>query len=392
VNMVMKSGTDKFHGSGWYFLRRSQLDARDFFNPASVGPKPDTKRDQGGFTLGGPIVKNRTFFFVDFEKVASSGASSGVATVPTLAERTGDFSGLTNPIYDPKQPLVPCTPPVTGMCRPLVQGGGVIPGGPGGEQDAIGMAVLNLYPKPSNSDEFNNYNFTTVSNAPDYQFDIKVDHQINDRNRLSARYSRGWSNFTTPLTLGDGFDNDGIKSGVTVAQNGSLEYNWTINPRIVWTSHVGIDRVHELSLPSIPTISSFNASLPAGTTGLPAVFQQANGIDKMPTFQMQGNLPWTNLYDQCCINTTFAHTLVSYSSQLVISKGSHLIKIGGEQRIFYNNFSQPNYPSGIMTFTDQVTSPTPNSNTTQIYVNRTAPADHDHHGQPVCEPGVRLWR
>ncbi len=362
VNMVMKSGTDAFHGSGWYFLQRAQLDARDFFNPANVGPKPDSKRDQGGFSLGGPIIKNRTFFFVDFEKVRSSSASSGVVTVPTLAERQGDFSDAsnpgTNPIYDPHQPLVPCTPPATGMCRPLVQGGGVIPTG---EQDPIGMAVLNLYPKPSNGNEFNNYNFTTLSNAPDYQFDIKIDHQINDRNRLSGRYSRGWSNFTTPLTLGDGFDNDGIKSGVTVAQNASLEYTWTINPRIIWTSHVGVDRVHELSIPSIPTISSFNASLPAGVQGLPSVFETANGIDKMPSFLMQGNLPWTNLYDQCCINTTFAHTLVSYSTQLVISKGAHLIKFGGEQRIFYNNFWQPNYPSGFMTFTDNTTSPNPQS-------------------------------
>jgi len=365
VNMVMKSGTNAFHGSGWYFLQRSQLDARDFFNPASVGPKPDSLRDQGGFTFGGPIKKDRTFFFVDFEKVRSASSSSGVATVPTLAERTGDFSGLTNPIYDPTQPLVPCTPPVTGMCRPLVQNGGVIPAN---EQDPIGMAVLNLYPKPTNSGEFNNYNWTLTANGPDYQFDVKVDHQINDKHRMAARYSRGWSNFTTPLTLGDGYDNDGIKSGVTVAQNGSLEYTWTINPRIIWNSHIGLDRVHELSIPGIPTISSFNASLPAGTQGLPAVFEQANGIDKMPTFQMQGNLPWNNLYDQCCINTTFGHTLVNYSSQLVISHGSHLIKFGGEQRIFYNNFWQPNYPTGILTFTDDVTSPNQNSNTTQICV------------------------
>ncbi len=371
VNMVMKSGTDKFHGSGWYFLQRPQMDARDFFNPSSVGPKPDSRRDQGGFTLGGPIVKNRTFFFVDFEKVRNSSASSGVVTVPTMAERQGDFSADVNPdtglpqnIYDPTVGL-PCAggsrPQVGYDCNGNLTGtANVIPQA---KQDRIGMAVLNLYPKPSNSNEFNNYNFTTVSNAPDYQFDIKVDHQINDKNRISGRYSRGWYNFTTPLTLGDGFDNDGIKSGVTVAQNGSLEYTWTINPRIVWTSHAGLDRVHQLSVPSIPTISSFNASLPAGTTGLPAVFQQANGIDKMPTFLMQGNLPWTNLYDQCCINTSFAHTLVSYSSQLVISKGSHLLKIGGEQRIFYNNFWQPNYPSGFITFTDQVTSPNPNSDT-----------------------------
>ena len=163
--------------------------------------------------------------------------------------------------------------------------------------------------------------------------------------------------------MGDGFDHDGIKSGVTVAQNASFEYTRTINSRIIWTSHVGVDRVHELSLPSIPTISSFNASLPSGVQGLPSVFQTANGIDKMPTFLMQGNLPWTNLYDQCCINTSFAHTLFSYSSQLVISKATHLIKIGDKQRIFYNNFWQPNYPSGFMTFTDDTTSQNPNSDT-----------------------------
>jgi len=370
VNMAMKSGTNGFHGSGWYFMQRPQWQARDFFNPkysfGNFNPKPDSKRDQGGFSIGGPIKKDRTFFFVDFEKVRSSSSSSGLATVPTLAERQGDFSADTDlttgaplNIFDPTPQGcgVPC------VNRPQVQYNGQMNVIPPSERDTIGMAVLNLYPQPSNSNEFNNYNWTVTSSAPDYQFDIKIDHQLNDKHRLSARYSRGWYNFTTPLTLGDGFDNDGIKSGATTAQNGSFEYTWTLNPRMVWTNHVAIDRVHELSVPGIPTISSFNASLPSGTTGLPAVFQQANGIDKMPTFQMVGNSSWSNLYDQCCINTSFAHTLVSYSSQLVISRGSHLIKVGGEQRIFYNNFWQPNYPSGILSFTDFTTSPTPNSNT-----------------------------
>jgi hypothetical protein len=371
VNMVMKSGTDQFHGSGWYFLQRPQMDARDFFNP-EPNPKPDSRRDQGGFSLGGPIRKNRTFFFVDFEKVASSGASSGNATVPTLAERQGDFSGTLNAIYDP---TVNCGT-LTNVIRPQVgfncsgqqipgEMPNVIPGGTGGvpnEIDPIGIAVLSLYPKPSNANEFNNYNWTTTANAPDYQFDIKIDHQLNDKNHINGRYSRDWSNYTTPTTLGDGFDNDGIASGVTVAQNASLEYSRTINPRIIWTSHIGVDRVHQLSLPGIPTIASFNAKQPANGQ-LPPVFEQANGLDQMPTFLMQGNLPWNNLYDQCCIYTAFAHTLVSYSSQLVISRGSHLVKIGGEQRIFYNNFWQPNYPTGYMTFTDDVTSPTPNNDT-----------------------------
>ena len=154
VNMVMKSGTDKFHGSGWYFLQRAQLDARDFFNPANIGPKPDSKRDQGGFSLGGPIIKNRTFFFVDFEKVASSSASSGVVTVPTLAERQGDFSADVNP--DTLQPQNIFDPTAQGCgnpcgTRPQVQYNSQLNVIPPSEQDPIGMAVLNSYPQPSNS-------------------------------------------------------------------------------------------------------------------------------------------------------------------------------------------------------------------------------------------------
>src|ERR1017187_2202335 len=170
VNMVIKSGTDRFHGSGWYFLQRPQMDARDFFNP-EPNPKPDSRRDQGGFSIGGPIKKGRTFFFVDFEKVHSISASSYVASVPTMAERNnGDFSATANTIYDPLQPLVACAPPATGQCRPQVQGNVI----PQTEINPIGQAVLNLYPQPNLPGEFNNFNFTTTASSPDYQFDIKI--------------------------------------------------------------------------------------------------------------------------------------------------------------------------------------------------------------------------
>src|SRR5450631_1526682 len=365
VNMVMKSGTNAFHGTGWYFLKRSQLNARDFFNPAP-GPKPAEKRDQGGFSIGGPIVKNKTFFFADFEKVRDINPTSWVASVPTMAERNNaDFSATANSIYDPKvncgtaQNVV--RPQVGFDCNNVPIGpANVIPQN---EINPIGQAVLNLYPKPNLPTEFNNYNFSTTALAPDYQFDIKLDHQISDKQRINARYSRAWSNPTTAETLGDGFDNDGIASGVTTAQNGSFEYSWTINPRVIWTNHLAVDRVHEKATSGIPSISSFNASLPGGVQGLPAVLQQANGLPRMPAFFMNGASSWSNLFDQCCIDTTFAHTLYSYSSQLVISKGSHLIKFGGEQRLFYNNFWQPQWPTGALNFSDYVTSPTPNSNT-----------------------------
>jgi hypothetical protein len=385
VNMVLKSGTNAFHGSGWYFLQRPQMDARDFFNPEPF-PKPNARRDQGGFSLGGPILKNRTFFFVDFEKVRDDIGFNNVATVPTMAERglgpnTGyyDFSTTATNIYDPKEALVPCPPPGTGQCRPQVPNNMIpttVNGQPNPEVDGIGLGILNLYPQPNvaGAPEFNNYLFSGIAHAPDYQFDIKIDHQINDKQHISGRYSREPSNYYTPEFLGDGFDNggtgDGISGTPTLAQNGSFEYSWTLNPRMVWTSRAAIDRVYSVETSNIPTISSFNAAQQAaGLPQLPAVFQQANNLDRMPAFYMSGAALASNasttadLFDQCCINTTFAHTLYSYSSQLVISKSTHLIKIGGEQRLFYNNFFQPPDPTGAFNFTDYVTSPTPNSET-----------------------------
>ena len=362
VNMVLKSGTNRFHGSAWYFFQRSDLAARDFFNPAP-SPKPNSQRDQGGFTLGGPIRKNKTFFFGDFEKVSAASAFSGIATVPTMAERAlnPDFSNTGTNIYDPKKTT--CTLPPNPVCtRPQVPGNII----PASEVDPIGRAILNSYPQPNLGGEFNNFLASGTAEAPDYQFDIKVDNQITDAQRISGRYSRGVSDYSTPLILGDSFLNDGISGDHVTAQNGSLEWAWTINPRIVWTNHFSIDRVSEHEDTNIPTIQSFNQKqAAAGLPQLPPVLIQNAGIDRMPMFMMSGvalnNNATGDLYDQCCVNTTFAHTLYSYSSQMVWSKGSHLIKFGGEQRLFYNNFFQPTGPTGTFTFTDFVTSKYPNS-------------------------------
>jgi hypothetical protein len=356
VNMVLKSGTNTFHGSGWYFLQRAGTDARDFFNPAP-GLKPDHERDQGGFSLGGPIRKNKTFFFVDFEKVRDNEPINIVATVPTNGafgtsnERAGDFSGAANPIYDP----INCSPNCS--TRNQVQYNGALNVIPSNEIDPIGQAILNQYPEPNLPGEFLNYRLNTLSHNPDYQFDIKIDHQISDKHRLNGRYSRLHSNDTTPLDLGDGGDATGDSGGIASSplnvQNGGLEYTWTLNPRTIWTNHFAVDRAKQPETTNIPSLAS---------AGLPSLLN-ANGIDRMPTIQMTGASPWSSLYDQCCINTNFAHTLYSYSSQVVISKGSHLIKMGGEQRIFFNNFFQPPYPTGLLNFTDFVTSPFPNSET-----------------------------
>jgi len=354
VNMVLKSGTNAFHGSGWWFFQRSGTDVRDFFNP-EPGIKPLHVRDQYGFSIGGPIRKNRTFFFFDLEKVRDNEAINIVASVPTDGsfgtsnERAGDFSGSINPIYDP----ISCSPNCS-VRNPVP--GNIIPAN---EIDPIGQAIINQYPKPNLPGEFFNFRENTLSHSPQYQFDFKLDHQISDKHRINARYSRLHNNDTTPLGLGDGGDgtgdNGGIASAPLTVQNGALEYTWTLNPRMILTSHFAIDRAKQPETTSIPSLT---------TAGLPTVLEANGGaIDRMPTIQITGASPWSSLYDQCCINTNFAHTLYSYSSQLVISKGSHLMKIGGEQRIFFNNFFQPPYPTGLLNFTDYTTSPFPDSNT-----------------------------
>jgi hypothetical protein len=348
VNMALKSGTNNFHGSGWWFGQRSGTDARDFFNPAP-GEKPKHARDQYGFSVGGPIIKNKTFFFGDIEKVRNNEPENILASVPTLAERTGDFSGTQNPIYDP----IICQPHC--QSRPQVgsQAGGTLNVIPANEIDPIGQNIINLYPKPNLPGEFNNFRTTALQQGGDYQFDIKLDHQLSNAQRLSGRYSRLKNHFSVPTILGDGDTfSDGIAGDSVTAQNASLEYAWTINPRVVWTNHFTVDRVREPVTENYPSLTS---------VGLPSYLSANAGVDRMPTMQMSGSQPWTSLYDQCCTDTNFAHTLYSYSSQLLISKGSHLIRMGGEQRIFFNNFFQPPNPTGLFNFTDDVTSASPNS-------------------------------
>ena len=381
VNMALKSGGNAFHGSGFYFMQRGGTDARDFFDP-KPGIKPSRRWDSGGFSIGGPIIRDKTFFFFDYQKSRDDEAININALVPTALERSGDFSQSGINIYDPvangcgKPGNPPCTFPRPQVFDPASSTLNKISQG---EIDPIGQALIDLYPLPNFAAQpgFPNFRLNTLSHAPGYQFDIKVDHQVNERQRISGRYSGSFGNFYTPAIFGSGEFGTGIGSTPTRIQNVGLEYTWTINPRVIWTSRFGVDRAWQPVTTNIPTIESLNASLPAGTPGLPTVLEANNGVNRLPTIQLSGNNPGANLFDQCCVNTNFAHTLYSYSSQLVISRGKHLIKLGGEQRLFYNNFWQPPNPTGNFNFTDFVTSQFPNG-------------DSDANGNPTGDPFASL--
>src|SRR3954471_21064241 len=138
VNMVLKQGSNKFHGSGWWYGQRSATDARDYFNS---GPRPDHVRDQYGLAVGGPIIHNKTFFFADFEKSRTQDPVNLEGVVPTELERAGDFSQSGTDIFDPYT----CTFVNVGdtSCTRGQFAGNIISSG---QINPIGQNIINLYP------------------------------------------------------------------------------------------------------------------------------------------------------------------------------------------------------------------------------------------------------
>jgi hypothetical protein len=349
VNMLLKQGSNAFHGSGWWYGQRSNFDARDFFN---TGEKPDHVRDQYGFALGGPVKKNKTFFFVDFEKVRQQDPFNLEGIVPTDLERTGDFSqspANSNGIYDPcpgNQGSTACPNPRTRFSNDII---------PANEIDPIGQAILNLYPHaniPGAVFPDPNWRAVSLRTSPAWQFDVKLDHQITANQKIGGRYSRYHNHDTVPTIVGDGDfgpEGDGVIFN-TNTQNGGGEYNWAIAPAMLLTSRFSVDRVHAPGISNnYPTLSDVGLSPDLA----------ANGLTRMPTIGVDD--PFLSIFTQCCVDTHFAHTLVSYSSALQWVKGAHSIKFGGEQRVFFNYFWQPDNPSGIFNFSRDVTTSQPNN-------------------------------
>jgi hypothetical protein len=148
INVVTKSGTNRYHGSGWYFMRRPGFDANDFFSNASSLPKGTYRHDQYGGSVGGPIIRQKTFFFFDYERTRDNAPNIVTTSVPTADERNGDFSQLLDDgrqLYNPFQTA--CTG--SGLSRQCTRApfdGNIIPQN---LWDPIGANMINLYPMPN---------------------------------------------------------------------------------------------------------------------------------------------------------------------------------------------------------------------------------------------------
>src|SRR5690242_3814756 len=243
-----KSGGNNFHGSAFEYMRNSSLDAKNFFDRADL-PIPQYQLNQFGASISGPIVRNHTFFFADYEGYREKQGQTKVITVPTVAAKTGNFAGIArNGIFDPASTVA-------------VNNGGTItytrtrfPNDiiPALRFDPLAARVVALYPDPQSSALVNNYisNPQKLSNLD--RGDIRIDHQITPNQTLFGRYSIDNSDLHIPNTFDTriGGNEDSFAGPDDIrGQNGVIAYNRVFTPALIGGYRFGFTKFRQFLLP-----------------------------------------------------------------------------------------------------------------------------------------------
>jgi hypothetical protein len=325
VNVVTRSGGNRFAGSGYEFFRGGALDSRNFFAPEGER-NPEYRRHQFGGSIGGPIARNRTFFFADYEHTRLREGITRVTNVPTAEERAGDFSqsAFARPV-DPR----------TGQPLP----GGRIPSF---FIHPIGAAIAGLYPLPNRSTPFANFVSSPTLTDDVHQFDGKVDHDVGSGLRLTARYSFADRALTEPFAgtgfaTVPGFGNDVGRRGQNLAVI-------LTRARPAWVNDLrfGYNRTAIAVAPERATI--VNASV-----GLPTLSPDPRDAG-LSLITIAGYSPLGHEYNNPQASTSDTFQL---SNTATLARGGHLFKVGGE----WNGVRQAAFRDvqarGFLTFVQQ---------------------------------------
>ena len=244
VNMVTRSGTNSFHGTGYYFLRHSDLNANDWFSNRAGRTTPYYRRDQVGGVLGGPLVRNKTFFFVLVRVHGGENPHTSTRTVPTLLQREGDFSQTKNAsgqvmtIYNPFDTFVNAQGNIERRPFP----GNVIPAG---MLDPIALKALAYFPLPNvpstSVTETNNWFGQGISKYQPAD-ELKMDDNFSDRSRLNGRYSYGPYRSMPPNLFGELGAAFPLNNGPNEGSVHSLvaEFTRTQSPTALWSVRYGL--------------------------------------------------------------------------------------------------------------------------------------------------------
>lgn len=291
LNASLKSGTNNLHGSLWEFLRNDQLNAADFFQNANRQPKGAFRENQFGASAGGPLQKNKTFWFADFEGTRIRQAVPVTATVPTAAEQASNFTNFSDlialqtgsrtdasgrafpsgTIFDPST-----TKAVGSAFTRDPFPGNIIPAS---RIDPNALKLMQLYPAPTspvlNTNYFINRNWSDDTNA----FDVRLDHNFSTRDQIFGRYSLANIGRFRPGPFDGVADGGGFNNGTESVrtQGAAVSYTHIFGPSLVNEMRAGFNRER------VNRLQAFGDD----TTNIPAKF----GIPGVPQVAGNGGLP-----------------------------------------------------------------------------------------------------
>jgi outer membrane receptor protein involved in Fe transport len=323
VNLVTKSGTNQLHGSAYEFLRNDKLDARNYFADPALRA-PELRLNQFGASLGGPIHKDKTFFFGNYEGFRQVAGITNVTNVPTDAEKAGRFN--TNPL-NPSSPTVQVT------------------------VNPVSAALFKLYPEPNTSQPGGNFVSSPNLNNSTDQYLIKIDHQLG-KGTLTARYSFSGATIFYPFQPGQGttaIPGYGVNDKAT-SHLGSLGHTWIFSPASLNEFRFGFTRVtghtNNQTGPQAATYgfnTGYAAGAPTGLGDIPNITFSGGLVSSVEPYSnlgASGNNPAGNWINTLEFVDNFSHITPR-----------HEMKFGGEVRNIRDNRLYDLYFNGQLGFT-----------------------------------------
>ena len=332
VNAVMKSGTNEIHGSAYEYLRNTDLNATGFLFSPSVFVKPTLQRNQFGATVGGPLVKNKLFFFADYEGFRQLQRYLNFDSIPSMTDRVGVLPvSVVNPLTSVVYPA--------NTQIPIAQ------------LNPFAATVLSGLPPTNGPGRSNNDEALLLIRDYGDKFDAKLDGQINDRMTAFLRFSqrKDLQYYAPDLTGPSGGDGNGHIH--VIDQNASVGYTWTVTPTSVFQARLGFS--HILGGKNPPYIGGPSmSSMFGGFQGLPTTPSLTGGIDTQTITGL------TALGRQTS-NPQFQNP-TSWDPELNYSKtlGRHSIKVGYQYLLVHTEILDTNPLYGQDTYSGSFSKPT----------------------------------
>jgi hypothetical protein len=361
VSVATKSGTNKFHGAAYLYDRDKSRTANNFFNNRAGIDRPGRKYDRYGATIGGPIIKDKTFFLFSYERQKDNVAQTTTYTVPTLKMRTGDFSELLAlstpiPIYNPYSAFngnssCGTTGTLNRVCRTPFAGNIITPQ----YLYAPAVAFMQYFPEPNLPGIQNNYITDQNLIRPYRSYMARIDHVINDKNRIFGKYyhSRNTEdryNLTMePDSIFRGFENRRNHGG-NVNWTSTLSSNLILDLKGSWTMFK-LRRFQD----GQPTAADL------GFTGIPSDRQSFI----FPRFQFTNAL--TVGSNRADFNDGRERPFDMFTLQPTMTQllGDHTLKYGYDFRRLHETFNYQGYAAGTFSFQGTYTMPNSSSGSTE---------------------------